>query len=30
MDIKDYVNLIETIRVGNPNLKKYVDKLVIE
>ncbi len=30
MDIKDYVCLIESIRVENPNLKKYVDKLVIE
>lgn len=30
MDIKDYVGLIESIRVENPNLKKYVDKLVIE
>lgn len=30
MDIKDYVDLIESIRVENPNLKKYVDKLVIE
>ena len=30
MDIKNYVNLIETIRVENPNLQKYVDKLVIE
>ena len=28
--LKDYVNLIETIRVENPNLQKYVDKLVIE
>ena len=30
MDIKDYVDLIESIRVENPNLKKYVDKLVVE
>lgn len=30
MDIKDYVDLIESIRVENPNLKKHVDKLVIE
>lgn len=30
MNIKDYVDLIESIRVENPNLKKYVDKLVIE
>lgn len=30
MDIKEYVGLIESIRVENPDLKKYVDKLVIE